>query len=81
MKIYQIVQASDGARSPVFSAESFEKLAEVLAPRVAANPEFGANYVLVLVEDAEGAAYPSRAPMMRVDSVVSAFTKEPLNHE
>lgn len=74
MKIYQIVSATDGSRSEPFSIASFEDLAPVLARISAEDAPILDDYVLVLVEDADGQPFASRAPMMRVSSVISTFT-------
>lgn len=76
MKLYQIVSASDGTRSEVFSCESLQQLALHLKNPVEADASFGNHYVLVLVEDADGKPFASRAPMMRVSSIVEMFGAE-----
>lgn len=73
MKIYQLISAADGSRSPVLTTESLQALAEKLAPVVEKNPERGNDYVLLLIEDADGQPFSSRAPLMHVSSVVSLF--------
>lgn len=73
MKLYQMVSAADGVRSPVLTSQGFPAIAAALAPQVLKRPELADDYVLILVEDADGAAYPSRAPMMRVSTVIETF--------
>lgn len=70
-KIYQLVNHEDGSRSPHFACPSFEVLAQLLAPQVEKYPERANDFILVVLEDADGEPYPSRAPMVRISSIIA----------
>lgn len=76
MKIYQIVSHEDGTRSETLSVASFEDLAPRLVQAVKEAPLLVNDYVLVLVEDADGSPFASRAPMMLVSTVIETFNKK-----
>lgn len=73
MKIYQVVNSTDGTRSEAFSAPSLSSMASSLAKTVADRPAVAEFYVLVLLEDADSVPFVSRAPMMRVQTVIDNF--------
>lgn len=69
MKCYQLVNNETGQRSEMFMSSSLADLAaDLVAQEVSVD-----FYVLVLLEDADGKPYVSRAPMMTVRSVVRNF--------
>lgn len=69
MKCYQLVDNETGQRSEMFMSSSLADLAADLAAQDI-REDF---YVLVLLEDADGKPYVSRAPMMTVRSVIKNF--------
>ena len=76
MKVYQVVSSRDGTRSECFSAENYAQVAISLKMAASDNKLLLDDYVLVLVEDADSKPYASRAPMMRVATVIDTFGGE-----
>lgn len=76
MKIYQMISHEDGTRSETLSAHSLEDMASRFSQAVKEAPLLADDYVLVLIEDADGSPFVSRAPMMRVSTVIETFNKK-----
>lgn len=70
VKIYQVVSAEDGSRSEPFSTGSILELAEIAK---ALPDERKDDYVLMLIEDADGTPFMSRAPMMTMRTIADLY--------
>lgn len=73
LKIYQLVNHEDGTRSEVLTAPGLSELAQSLRNVTLDRPVMVDFYVLVLMEDVAGTLSPSRAPMMRVSTVIEIY--------
>lgn len=73
MQIYQFVAAADGSRTPPFTTPSVEALRDVLAKKAETHPEILEDFILILVEDADGQPYTSRAPLLRIGTLLAAL--------
>jgi len=70
VKIYQVVSATDGSRSEPFSTASLTDLA-IIADALPDDRKD--DYVLMLIEDADGSPFMSRAPMMTMRTIAERY--------
>lgn len=73
-KVYQLVSAADGTRSPLLTMQSPKDMASTYKELAIASPESDEDpYVLIILEERNGEVHPSRAPMMRLSYFISVF--------
>nr|QJB19340.1 MAG: hypothetical protein [Microvirus sp.] len=73
-KVYQLVSAADGTRSPLLTMDSLKDMAAKYKDLATASPESDEDpYVLIILEELNGEVHPSRAPLMRLSYLISVY--------